>query len=49
LATWKEDNDTTIKTSKVTVDSGVDAKLMFHTPIDRSYLCADLGHLVSSL
>ena len=47
LAQWKEDNDT--KTSKVIVDSGVDAKLMFHTPIDRSYLCADLGNLVRSI
>ena len=50
LAAWNElneQNETLLKTSHVTVDSGEDAKLMFHTPLDRSYLCADLGHIVS--
>ncbi len=50
LASWKEVNElneTSVNTSQVSVDSGENAKLMFHTPLDRSYLCADLGHIVS--
>jgi hypothetical protein len=49
LATWNEevDNVTVSKKSFVKIDSGDDPKLMFHTPLDRSYLCANIRNMVS--
>jgi len=47
LATWNEevDNVTVSKKSFVKIDSGDDPKLMFHTPLDRSYLCANIRNM----
>ena len=48
VATWNEevDNVTVSKTSFAKVDTGDDQKLMFHTPLERSYLCANIGSMV---
>ena len=49
VATWTEevDNVTVTKKSFVKVDTLDDPKLMFHTPLERSYLCANIGSMVS--
>jgi len=43
LGVWKVNK--TVYQSTIDIDSGDIPNLMFHTPLDRSYLCADVGHL----
>ena len=50
LASWHEEVDNVTRTSFVKIDSGADAddddaKLLFRTPINRSFLCANVGNV----
>jgi hypothetical protein len=44
LGVWTSNK--TVYKSNIEIDSGDIANLMFHTPLDRSFLCADVGNLV---